>query len=153
MIAITTDLEKLYQEVADKGIEVYKHFFKVGDKSKSLNLGSLKFIGLNFSSLKSTTEEKIALAEEMAHFETDSFYHIKNDYNTPLQSLNRMKAEHKAKVWVFEKLLPYTNIQNAINSCSNIHELAEHLEVPEQTLREAIAYYQRKGIVFELMEY
>lgn len=114
----------------------------------------MKIIVLNNSSIDTSAKEKVALAEELAHFETNSLYYIQCDFNTPTQRLNRRKAELKAKRRAIENIIPPEDIQNAINNWAgnNLYKIAEYCDVPVDYLQDAISYYETKGIYFKWLE-
>lgn len=79
-----------------------------------------------------------ALAEEMGHYYTGV-----GDI-TRLDNINARKQERTARLWAYNKRIGLTGILNAfLNHCSNRYEVAEYLNVSEDTLVEALEYYRQ----------
>lgn len=84
----------------------------------------------------SESEKLCILAEELGHFETSC------GNLTFLDSIPKLKQEHRARKWGYEKICPYSKIVNAVaKGCSNEYELAEELDVSPQFLHAALECY------------
>lgn len=91
------------------------------------------------ASLKSSAEKTCILAEELGHHYT-SFGDILDQH----QIINR-RQEQQARTWAYNKLIGLIGIIDSYNSgCRNIYEMAEHLNVTEKFLLEALERYQQK---------
>ena len=76
------------------------------------------------------------LAEEIGHYETSSG-NILDQNNT-----SNRKQELAARKWAYEKVLPLSAIETAVESgCRELWEIAEHLDIDEDFAREALKYY------------
>jgi uncharacterized protein (DUF433 family) len=57
-----------------------------------------------------------------------------------------MKQEYKARRWAYNKLVSPEDICNAVGSgLSEIYEIAEVMDLPEDFLQECIAYYRARN--------
>lgn len=85
------------------------------------------------------TEKKCVLAEELGHFYTTTGDILEQS------SIEDVKQERRARVWAYNKLIGLTGIISAYKSgCRNRYEMAEHLEVSEEFLNEALECYRSK---------
>lgn len=83
------------------------------------------------------SNKKLAvLAEEIGHYETSSG-NILDQNNT-----SNRKQELAARKWAYEKVLPLSAIETAVESgCRELWEIAEYLDIDEDFAREALKYY------------
>lgn len=94
-------------------------------------------------------KKKCVLAEELGHFQL-------NAGNILDQSIvSNRKQEHKARLWSYDKLIGLDGIVSAYKSgCKSIYEIANHLDVTEEFLKEALSCYRQKyGICTKLNNY
>ena len=83
-----------------------------------------------------TNRKACVLAEEVGHYETSS-----GDILDQTDTGNR-KQELTARKWAYNKVVPEEKISEAISSgYTEVWEIADHLDVDEQFLREALKYY------------
>lgn len=95
------------------------------------------YIGINPLKLESRADELVALAHELGHCETGSFY---NKY--ALLDI-RAKHERRADKWAIKKLVPRDELINALSKgYIEIYELAEYFEVTEDFMRKALEFYE-----------
>lgn len=81
-------------------------------------------------------EKYCVLAEEIGHHETS----VGNILD--LSSMDNIKQELKARKWAYEKILPLESILAAFQlGLHQVWELAEHLEVDEKFLYDALVHY------------
>ncbi len=94
-----------------------------------------------------SSKEKICvIAEEAGH-------HYRTFGNViSLATVRERKGERAGRTWAYMNLLPLDDIAQAwLGGVNTIWDLAEHLEVTEQFLMDAIDYYhQRFGEIKEL---
>jgi len=91
------------------------------------------------SDIKTTTEKACVLAEELGH------YHTTVGNILDQSSIANRKQEYHARLWAYNKLIGLSGIVSAYRAgCRNTHEMAEHLDVTEVFLQEALAYYRQK---------
>lgn len=83
-----------------------------------------------------TNRKACVLAEEVGHYETSS-----GDILDQTNTGNR-KQELTARKWAYNKVVPEEKISEAISAgYTEVWEIADHLDVDEQFLREALKYY------------
>lgn len=83
-----------------------------------------------------TNRKACVLAEEVGHYETSS-----GDILDQTDTGNR-KQELTARKWAYNKVVPEEKISEAISAgYTEIWEIADHLDVDEQFLIEALKYY------------
>ena len=85
------------------------------------------------------TKKKCVLAEELGH------YHTTTGDIMDLSSVENRKQERKARIWGYNRLIGLSGILSAYKAgCLNTFEMAEHLEVTEDFLQEALSCYKQK---------
>ena len=133
-------LEKLYEYADKSGISIYNR--KIHNKKAfAIDTASQRAIALDKKKVETCLEEKVVLSEELGHLECDALCFV-SDYTNPLHNQNVKKAEHRAKVWAYRKLIPWRELKPLIIKENSLYEIAEHFNVPCQFLREAMLYYQ-----------
>lgn len=84
-------------------------------------------------------QKKCVLAEELGHYHTTSGNILNQN------SVQNRKQERKARIWSYNKLVGLSGIISCYRArCHNLYEMAEHLEVTEDFLKEALDYYRSK---------
>lgn len=94
-------------------------------------------------------EQAAVLAEELGH-------HLTAAGNILNQSVTaNRKQELRGRIWAYNRLIGLTGIIRAYKmGCRNRYEVAECLDVPEDTLQEALNYYHaRYGICTQVDNY
>ena len=85
------------------------------------------------------TRKKCVLAEELGHYHTTTG-NILNQ-----STVENRKQERKAREWSYNKLIGLSGILSCYRAgCHTLYEMAEHLDVTEDFLKEAIEYYKSK---------
>lgn len=93
------------------------------------------------------TEKSCVLAEEIGHYYTTS-----GDIMDQENAMNR-KQEYKARFCGYNIKIGLMGIINAFkDGRRNLHEMAEHLDVSEQYLLEAINCYKQKYGVYTVVD-
>lgn len=143
-----TKYENLLTEAEKTGVDVIE-----------LDLGTRKKCGKYLSNKKENiavinakledVEKYEVLAEELGHHHT-SFGNIVNQSN-----ISNIKQEKLARKWGYEKLVGIVSLINAFeNGIRTKHAIAEHLNITEQFLNEAIQHYKEKyGVYYEIDNY
>lgn len=127
--------ENLLNDAKDSGITLDE---KYPFESKLKGLYVDNNIALS-SDLETSAEKSCILAEELGHHYTSSGNIL--DMNI---SSNR-KQELHARAWAYNRLIGLYGIINSYRSgCRNGYEIAEHLDVTEEFLNEALQYYRNK---------
>ncbi len=95
-------------------------------------------IGIN-QKIRSATKRACVLAEELGHYNTTT-----GNILDQSSAANR-KQELHARFWAYNRLIGLNGIVSAYRAgCKNTHEMAEHLEVTEEFLQEALDCYRQK---------
>ena len=136
--------EELTEEACSHGAETIDYPFN-SDRIKGLY-----YDGVIAVSDKLRGPEKAAIiAEELGH-------HLTAVGNILDQSVapNR-KQELRGRIWAYNRLIGLTGILKAYKAgCRNRYEMAECLDVPEETLQEALDYYHsRYGVCTQVDNY
>jgi len=111
-----------------------------------IHIENYKSIALDKKEIKSKIEETEILAEELGHYETGGLYAIEATYNQQLKQNNIIYFEAKAKKWKIKRLLPYFELQKALNK--GIHEvyaLSEYFNLSEIFIKDAINLYEAEN--------
>ena len=138
-----------YEQMEDAayadGIEVIERRF---DSSRIKGLYCDGTAAVN-ASIETSNEKACVLAEELGHYYTSS-----GDILDMTSAANR-KQEHKARLWAYNNRIGLHGIISAYKAgCQNAHEMAEHLDVTEEFLIEALSCYQKKyGICADVDNY
>lgn len=127
--------EQLLMEVENNGIEVKETPFSSA-RIKGLYVDNT--ITIN-SQLETSVEKTCILAEEIGH-------HYTSCGNILDQSkIENRKQERRARAYAYEKLVSLEKLIDALeHGVKNCFELAEFLNVTEEFVAEAIAYYKAK---------
>ena len=126
----------LYEYAEDRGIDVdWCTMFRAESLSVKLEDGSCA-IAIDPFKIHSDADEISKLAHELGHCETDSFY----CQYAPLDERGRNEA--RASRWAIKKLLPFGEMRAAMEAgYTELYQLAEYFEVPEDLIQQAVDYY------------
>lgn len=125
----------LLREADEEGILVIENA-RFDSKSDGLINGDV--IGIN-RTVRTSAKKGCVLAEELGHYYTST-----GDILNLSSAANR-KQEHRARVWAYNRLIGLTGIiQCHKRRCYTANDMADYLNVTEDFLREAIAYYRSK---------
>lgn len=100
------NLNRLYDIAEKENIDIIN--FKMKNKAIIGCLDNNYTIGLNYSIIDNSREEKTVLAEELGHYYYDATY----TYNSDLQLIS--KQEYKAKKYSYLILVPFEKLKSAI---------------------------------------
>ena len=90
-------------------------------------------------SLKTVTEKKCTLAEELGH------YHLTVGDITDLSDIKNVKQELKARRYGYKLLIEPDDLVHAMkNGCSNKYEIAEYLNISESCFEEIIEDFKKQ---------
>ena len=107
-------------------------------QSKASGLINNDVIGIN-KNVRSSTQRACILAEELGH------YHTSSGNILDQSSVANRKQERTARVWAYNRLIGLAGIVECYRAgCRNRFEIAEHLEVTEKFLADALACYKQK---------
>lgn len=134
------ELDNLYDIANREKIPVIP--FKMKNKAIIGKVNKSYCIGLNYSKIKTYCEEKELLAEELGHYYYDAFYDSNSDISTIQQK------EYRANKWKCTILLPLNELENAFKKgFSNLYEIAEYLQLSEDTVQFAYNYYKENSYI------
>ena len=134
-------LEKLYDMAERENIDIIN--FKMKNKAIIGCIGNNYSIGLNYSIIKDSSEEKTILAEELGHYYTNTFY------NSNYSDVEISKREFRATKWAFKTLVPYSKLlELREEGCKYNYEFAEELGVTEDLINKAYDYYKNNEMFF-----
>lgn len=135
----------LYDYARDHGIDV--DWFDLA-RTPSLSLpfedGSYA-VAMNPWMMATLEDETVALAHELGHCETGSFY---NQY----AALDiRQKHEHRADKWAVERLIPAEALaQAAADGCTEMWQLAEYFGVTIEFMKKAVCWHTHGNLSTDL---
>ncbi|WP_222864776.1 hypothetical protein, partial [Serratia marcescens] len=88
--------------------------------------------------IPTTLKKADVLAEEMGHYFTSVGRIVEQD------ETKSVKQERAARLWGYNKRIGLNGIINAFKAhCESLYDMAEFLNVSEDTLAEAIEYYRQ----------
>lgn len=128
------ELNKLYDIAEKENIDIID--FKMRNKAIIGCLNNSYLIGVNYSIIDNSNEEKTILAEELGHYYCNAFY----NFSCPNEEIN--KREFRATKWAFKTLVPYSKLEELGNKgYKYYYEFAEALGVTEDLVNKAYSYY------------
>lgn len=129
------ELKKLYDITEKENISVIN--FKMKNKAIIGCIDNNYSIGLNYSIIKDSSEEKTILAEELGHYYCNALY----NYNYSNAEIS--KKEFRATKWAFKSLIPFKKLKELYEEgCRYVYEFAEELGVTEELIEKAYNYYK-----------
>ncbi len=127
-------LKKLYDIAEKENINVIN--FKMNNKAIIGNIGNNYSIGLNYSIINNSNEEKTILAEELGHYYCNALY------NSNYSNVEISKKEFRATKWAFKSLVPFQKLKELYkDGYRYTYEFAEELGVTEELIEKAYNYY------------
>lgn len=133
------ELNKLYNIAENENINIIN--FKMKSKAIIGCIHDNYCIGLNYSKIDSSCEEKTILAEELGHYYTNSLY----DSNCSLETIN--KKEFRANKWAFKTLVPFNKFKEFCKTDKYSYEIAEEFGVTEDLIQKAYNYYKENELM------
>lgn len=117
-----------------------------GIKGLYIETGHTQMILLN-KTIPVQAEKRCVLAEELGHYYT-TFGDI-----TDQTDIRNRKHEKRARNWAYEKLIPMDKLVEASRrGIRNRYELADHLEITEQFLEEALLHFKEKFGLYTIFQ-
>ncbi len=111
-------------------------------KAFCINMRGKKFIAVDKNIPPESNEERVILAHELGHFETDSLY------SPDVSPIYCRRFERQADGWAISHLVPLPRLKNAIkNGVESVSSLAEHFSVTEEFMQKVIKHYSEKNSV------
>lgn len=119
------NLIDIYNEAENKNISIIPVHFH-NKKAGIIHKDDTTLICADYDKFENAKEEKVAIAEEIAHYDIGAYYHLNSSF------LDIDKAEYKARKRLYNELIPYSELYaKAIEYKGNISELSEYFDVPE----------------------
>lgn len=120
------NLLEVYEDIESKDIRVVPVTFS-NKKAGIIHYGSSTLICADYQKFASKKEEKLCIAEELAHYDVGAYYKYNcEDYN----QIN--KAEYKAKKKLYNSLIPWPELLSKVKEYKgNIEELSDYFGIPE----------------------
>lgn len=133
-------LNKLYNIADRENISVIN--FKMKNKAIIGKVDKKYYIGLNYSKIDNSREEKEIFAEELGHYYCNALY------NTHSSKETISKKEYRARKWAFTSLIPASTVltlqEEGYKYC---YEIADKLEVSEELVEQACLYYKENNYI------
>lgn len=127
--------EKLCQSAFDTNVDIVNYPFS-GTRIKGLYCDGNVAIS---NDIETDTERVCILAEELGHYATSSGNILDQS------STSNRKQELIARLWAYNNLIGLAGILDCYRAgCHTIYEMADHLEVTEEFLVDALACYKSK---------
>ncbi len=102
------ELDYLYNVTEKENIRIYNS--KIDDVCGAfINVKNINAIVLNYDNIKTKSQEKCVLSEELGHYYMDATYSL---YCTDKTYISRQ--EYRAKKWSYYMLIPFENLKSAI---------------------------------------
>lgn len=136
-------------DYTDLLIEADNHSLITKDKPLRANDGRIKGNRIAIRKDMPVVQKKCVLAEELGHYHTTV-----GDILDQSSTTNR-KQEYRARLWAYNRLIGLSGLISCYQAdCHNINEMAEHLNVTEDFLTEALDCYKGKyGVCKQLDNY
>ncbi len=124
---------ELYDRIASHGFEVVE----IHTRALKAAVFQTGYVFVDLDKFESDAELKCALAHELGHIETGSFYNVYSLYD------NWEKCEYKANKRAVELLMPYHDVLRAIHlGYWSPWALADYFDVTQEFAQMAIDMYR-----------
>lgn len=128
------ELKKLYNIAEKENITVID--FKMKNKAIIGCIDNNYCIGINYSNINNSSEEKTLLAEELGHYYCNALY------NSNYSNIEISKKDFRATKWAFKSLVPFKSLKSLYQrGYRYAYEFAEELGVTEELIEKAYNYY------------
>lgn len=95
-------------------------------------------IGIDYSKIANSIEEKEILAEELGHYYCGALYYINTDITL------KRKCENRAKKWAYSILIPFQKLKEKIAQGFDLYDLADYFDVDVKYMINCIDFYTEK---------
>lgn len=132
----------LHREAEREGI--YTAYCPLKDNSPAMvaKVGDIVGIALNTRYIETVADEKYALAHELGHYYTGTYY----DEKTSL--LDRAKMEYWADASMVRRIVPLWRLKKAVREgYREAWELADYFNLPEHVITRAFYIYKCKDLL------
>ena len=129
-------------------IEADSHNLVTKEKPLRASKGRIKGNRIAIQKGLTEAEKKCVLAEELGHYYTATGNILDQS------SISNRKQELRGRIMAYDRLIGLIGIIQAYQRrCRNLSEMAEHLEVPEEFLNDALSYYRNKYGIFTQVDH
>lgn len=134
-------LQDIYDDYNRHDISLFPYMSSHIDAA-TIEIGGQYAVFANFFKFKSIPELKLMLIHELGHCVTGATHKISSDYDLIEQH------ELKADKYAATKYLPPESLAAAFNAgYTQIWELAEWFDLPEEFISWAVDYYKNNGLL------
>jgi Zn-dependent peptidase ImmA (M78 family) len=146
VLGLNMNLIDLYNLIDKNNIQLMSCDFRTL-KAACLSQDNLQAICVDYRKIISEREEKEILAEEYSHLEKGYLYRVADVFN-PLYEQNVRKTEIRARRHAAALLVSVDDIKTAFRTGRrHLWEIAEYLDVSENTVKTAIEHYYAQGLL------
>ncbi len=129
-------------------IEADSHNLVTKEKPLRASKGRIKGNRIAIQKGLTEAEKKCVMAEELGHYYTATGNILDQS------SISNRKQELRGRIMAYDRLIGLIGIIQAYQRrCRNLSEMAEHLEVPEEFLNDALSYYRNKYGIFTQVDH
>lgn len=139
------ELLDAYRSAEEKGILINGVNLE-NKRAFSLRINGIEGIGIDYSKIENTAAEKAVVMEELYHLHFGLLYAMQDTQN-PCRKRNIECAEYRAGRQSAAAMIPFNELVKAVRHMKEIWELAEHFNVPEQSVKIAVEHYRAKGLL------
>lgn len=134
------ELDKLYSIADKENISVFET--RMTNKAIICKVDNNYHIGMDYSKIDNSVQEKEIFAEELGHYYCNALYNVYAD------AITISKKEYRAKKWAFKTLIPPSTLlclkeQGYNSSC----EIADELGVSKELAETAYNYYKENKYI------
>lgn len=131
------DTLNLYKIVDKEKIDI-ENYKWTNCKARIFEIDNNYYIGMDYSKIDNSIEEKEVLAEELGHYYCNALYYINSDKEF------KSKCESRAKKWSFSVLVPLQKLKEKIEQGLSLYDLAEYFDVDCNYMKDCINFYTEK---------
>lgn len=131
------DILNLYKIVDKEKIDI-ENYKWTNSKARIFEIDNNYYIGMDYSKIDNSIEEKEVLAEELGHYYCNALYYINSDKEF------KSKCESRAKKWSFSVLVPLQKLKEKIEQGLSLYDLAEYFDVDCNYMKDCINFYTEK---------
>lgn len=131
------DILNLYKIVDKEKIDI-ENYKWTNSKARIFEIDNNYYIGMDYSKIDNSIEEKEVLAEELGHYYCNALYYINSDKEF------KSKCELRAKKWSFSVLVPLQKLKEKIEQGLSLYDLAEYFDVDCNYMKDCINFYTEK---------
>lgn len=135
------DLTRLYNTLEQEGVDVFPFACAPYDALASPD----GYLAMDPAMIVTDAQEREILIHEAGHFATNTFYQLDSPFAL------RQHQENVASRWGYHRYFPLEAILDLIqDGCTEVWQLADATGMPEDYVRDLLAYYQdAQGVSFE----